>query len=98
MAGMLALALAVGPARAVRADDDTNGLTGAISDIFNGAMAIPAGIIAGTFSGPPILGTVGGALSGAMNTLSYALRDVLRLVGVAIPMAAKAASYLPLFL
>ena len=95
--GALLFALFIGPAQAVRADE-VGGIMAAFSDIFSGVMAIPMGIIGGTFGGPPIIGTVGGAMMGAVNTLSYTLRGVLRLVGVAIPLATKAAPYLPLLL
>lgn len=82
-------------APAARADDD---LLGGVADIVNGALSIPAGAIAGTLSGPPILGTVTGTLLGALNTLSLATRGVLRLVGVAIPIASHLAPLLPIFL
>lgn len=78
--------------------DETGGLLGGVADILGAAFSLPAGILQGTLSGPPILGTVGGALSGALNTVSLAVRGILRLAGVAIPVAAKAAPFIPLFL
>ena len=92
LACALALAISAQPARA------ENNLVGGISDIIGGALSIPLGAIAGTLSGPPIIGTVGGALAGAANTLSLTARGVLRLVGVAIPTAAQLAPLIPLFL
>jgi hypothetical protein len=71
---------------------------GAVGDVINGVVSIPVGIIAGTLSGPPVIGTVGGALLGVLNALSLTTRGALRIVGVAIPLAASAAPYLPLFL
>ena len=82
-------------APAARADD---GLLGGVADIVTGALSIPAGAIAGTLTGPPILGTVTGALLGALNTLSLTTRGVLRLAGVAIPLVARLAPLLPIFL
>jgi len=80
---------------AARADDD---LFGGVADIVTGALSIPAGAIAGTLSGPPILGTVTGTLLGALNTLSLATRGVLRLAGAAIPIISRLAPLLPVFL
>jgi len=73
-------------------------LTGALSDLFNAVFAIPMGALSGTMSGPPLVGTLGGALFGAVNTLGYTMRGALQLVGVAIPLALKAAPYIPLLL
>lgn len=93
--GMVAAWLVAAPIPSAHADND---LIGGIGDIISGALSIPAGILSGTLSGPPVIGTVGGAVFGALNTVSLATRGVLRLVGVAIPIAASAAPYLPLFL
>ena len=91
----MALMLAA-PARQAAAAG--NGLIGGVGDLLGGVMSIPMGILAGTMSGPPILGTVGGALAGSLNALSLTTRGVLKLVGVAIPTAAAVAPYIPLFL
>ena len=94
----LVVALVSGPGAAPVHADDGGGLLSGVGDIISAALAIPVGILQGTLSGPPILGTVGGALSGTLNTVSLALRGILRLAGVAIPIAAKAAPFIPLFL
>jgi len=75
-----------------------NELLGGIGDIISGALSLPAGVLAGTVGGPPIIGTVSGAVFGALNTISLTLRGVLRLAGVAIPVAASLAPLLPIFL
>ena len=75
-----------------------NGLGGAIGDLLGGVFALPMGVLAGTASGPPVIGTIGGALAGAINTLGYTTRGALKLVGVAVPTAASLAPYIPLFL
>ena len=82
-------------APAARADD---GLLGGVADIVTGALSIPAGAIAGTLNGPPILGTITGTLLGVLNMLSVTSRGVLRLAGVAIPLATRLAPLLPVFL
>lgn len=92
----MAFVLAVGPlAGTARAD---NNLIGGIADIVGGALSLPVGILQGTMSGPPILGTLGGAVGGALNTITLTTRGVFRLLGVAIPLAAKIAPLIPLFL
>lgn len=92
----LALVLAVGPLPGTARAD--NNLIGGIADIVGGALSLPVGILQGTMSGPPILGTLGGAVGGALNTISLTTRGVFRLIGVAIPLAAKIAPLIPLFL
>jgi len=94
LAAVLLSGLGAAPAHA----EEVGGLIGGVGDIIGAAFSLPAGILQGTLSGPPSIGTLGGALSGALNTMSLALRGVLRLAGVAIPMAAKAAPLIPLFL
>ena len=98
LAATLTAALIALPGPAPAQGEDVGGLVGGVGDIIGAAFSLPAGILQGTLGGPPILGTVGGALAGALNTVSLALRGVLRLAGVAIPVAAKAAPFVPLFL
>ena len=73
-------------------------LTGGVMDLVGGVFAIPMGILRGTFGGPPIIGTIGGALQGALQTVALTTRGAFELVGVAIPLAAKVAPLIPLFL
>jgi len=97
-AGLIVLALAacvLVPAREARADDD---LFGGIGDIVGGVFAIPVDTLVGTFTGPPIVGTVMGALHGTVRTLSETTRGVFRLLGVGIPLALRAAPYVFFFL
>lgn len=84
------------PAPAAHAFLDT--LFGGISDLVQGVFALPIQVLAGTLNGPPIIGTVGGVLSGTMQTVSLTLRGVFRLVTVALPIASKAAPFLPFVL
>lgn len=92
----LAVALIVGPAaQQAHAEND---LIGGIGDILNGVFALPLDTLAGTLSGPPIIGTVGGVLHGAVRTIGSTLRGVFRLIGVAIPIAEKLAPLIPVFL
>ena len=91
------LAVVAAP-QVARADDASSGLLSGISDLFSGIFSIPVGVISGTLSGPFIFGTVGGALQGVLNTIGYTTRGVLQILGVAIPIATKAAPLIPIFL
>ncbi len=83
------------PIRAAYADND---LVGGVGDIVTGVLAIPFDVLAGTFNGPPVIGTIGGALHGTIYALSSVTRGLLRLIGVAIPIAEKVAPLIPIFL
>ena len=63
-----------------------------------GAVALPLHVLSGTLSGPPILGTLNGVLSGAVQTVASTTHGVLRLATFALPIAWKAAPLIPLFL
>lgn len=95
VAGLVLAALLVGPASPAHAEND---LLGGIGDIIGGAFAIPVDTLVGTFSGPPIVGTIGGALHGTVRALSSTTRGVFRLLGVGIPLALRAAPYVFFFL
>ncbi len=73
-------------------------ILGGLTDIVHGAVSLPMGILMGTLTGPPVIGTVQGALAGSVNTLSYTARGVLGLAGTAVPAAMALAPYLPLIL
>ncbi len=88
--GIVTILVIGGPTRPVYAQPD---LLGAVSDLVMGALAIPIDVLAGTLSGPPILGTVNGALGGVFQALAFATRGTFRLLGVAIPLAEKAAPF-----
>ena len=82
------------PARNAHAAD----LMAAIGDLMYGVVSLPLGILDGTLRGPFILGTIGGILRGAINTIGFTFRGVFELLGVAIPLAAKLAPLIPVFL
>ena len=91
---LVVLVLCLGPAREARAAN----LFAGIGDILYGVVSLPLGILDGTLRGPFILGTIGGVLRGAINTIGFTVRGVFELIGVAIPLAARAAPYIPIFL
>ncbi len=65
--------------------------------IVGGVMAIPTSTLAGTFSGPPIVGTLVGALSGTLNGIGMVAGGALETLISAIPFAEKAAPFIPIF-
>ena len=70
-----------------------------IGKMISGVLQVPLSTLAGTFTGPPILGTVIGALSGTFSGVGMALSGVLDLADSAIPIAKAVAPYLiPAFL
>lgn len=66
--------------------------------VVSGVFEIPRATLAGTVSGPPVLGTVLGALTGAVNGLGLVAGGTLETVVSLVPLALKAAPLLPIFL
>ena len=66
--------------------------------VVGGVLEVPRDILAGTFSGPPILGTVAGALVGTLRGAAMVTSGALEAVVSSIPIAAKLAPYIPVFL
>ena len=95
----IAVALVAGPAARVAraADNPISGAVGGVGDILQGALAIPIGALAGTFSGPPILGTLNGAFRGTFQTLGLTARGLMRIARGGIPLAMKVLPLAALF-
>ena len=66
--------------------------------IVGGVLAIPGGALAGTMSGPPIVGTVFGTLVGAVRGVAMVASGALETVISAIPLGAKLAPLIPIFI
>ncbi len=96
VAAALVLGAGVPPARAEV--DVVGGIVGGVGDILTGALSIPMSVISGTLTGPPIIGTIGGALRGILGTIGYTTRGAMRLVGVSLPVATSLAPFLPFVL
>ncbi len=92
--GSVALVLLLGPAT----PKAHAGFLDGVGDVVAGAFALPLDILSGTFSGPPVIGTVSGVLNGAMHTIGYTARGVFKLAGAAAPVAMSVAPFLPIFL
>jgi hypothetical protein len=57
-------------------------------------LGLPLSILAGTVSGPPIIGTLAGAVSGTINGVGLVLSGAVELAAAAIPVAKAVAPFL----
>ena len=69
------------------------GIISGVQKIVMGVLPIPVSTLMGTFSGPPILGTVMGALNGTISGVGLVLGGVFDIASGAIPLAKAAAPY-----
>jgi len=83
-----------GPAQPVSADA-LGDLVGGLGQLLIGAFAIPVEAIQGTLNGPPILGTIGGILSGTVHTVGSTLGGVLQIAKSVVPLATSLVPFLP---
>ena len=87
------LILVIGPPPA-----EANPISG-IFKIIGGVLRLPLSTLIGTFSGPPILGTVFGAVNGAIQGLGMVASGALELVSDGVGVAKTVGPYLiPIFL
>ena len=66
-------------------------------EIVAGVLEIPRSALAGTFTGPPIIGTVAGLLTGAVHGVGLVASGAFDLVSSAVPLALKIAPFIPVF-
>ena len=66
--------------------------------VVGGVLEVPKDAIVGTFSGPPLIGTAVGAVVGVLRGTAMVASGALETVISAIPIAAKAAPWIPVFL
>lgn len=64
-----------------------------IVDVISGPLELPRQIVAGTFTGPPLLGTLAGVLTGVFSAVGTTLRGVGELASGAVSLGAAAAPY-----
>ena len=64
-----------------------------IVDVISGPFEIPKQIVIGTFTGPPILGTVAGLFTGAFSAVGTTLRGVGEIASGAISTGSALAPY-----
>lgn len=73
-------------------------LGGGLAKIIGGVFQLPLGILGGTLSGPPVVGTLIGAVQGAFSTVGMLTGGTLELAASAVPIAKAAAPYVLPFL
>jgi hypothetical protein len=78
-------AVLVGAACCVFPADAHASFLGGVSQVAAGLVQLPLNIIAGTLSGPPLIGTVNGVLTGAVNTVALVGGGTVEVVGAVIP-------------
>lgn len=74
------------------------GLVRGLMSILAGTLEVPRSVLAGTFGGPPIIGTVAGALTGTFRGLGLITSGALETVGSAAQLAIKYGPLVPIFL
>ena len=71
------------------------GITEGLVDIVTGPLELPKQILVGTMSGPPIIGTLAGAIFGAVSAVGTTLRGVGEVAAGAVSLGAAVAPYAP---
>ena len=69
-----------------------------IQEVLAGVLQIPLSTIAGTFNGPPIIGTLFGALGGAVKGVGLVAHGALELAASGVSLAKTIGPYLLPFL
>ena len=69
-----------------------------LARLFSAVFHLPLAILAGTFSGPPVIGTLMGAVNGIVGSLGLAGSGAMELGISAVSVAKAAAPYLLPFL
>ena len=92
------LALAACLAMAAAAPAYANSAIQGVADIITAPLELPLQALAGTLSGPPIIGTVFGLLSGACSAVGKLVRGAAGVALGAVQLGASAAPLAPLAL
>ena len=82
---------------AQRSDAALNEVVAGVGDLVSGVFALPMTVLKGTLSGPPVIGTLNGAIAGTFYTLGLAARGTVRIIRGGIPIAVKLLPFLALF-
>ena len=69
-----------------------------IQEVISGVFQVPMSILVGTFSGPPVIGTVFGAVKGLVNGVGMVSHGALELAASGVSIAKMVAPYLLPFL
>ena len=66
--------------------------------VVGGVLEVPRSALVGTFSGPPVFGTVVGMLAGAVNGVGMVVGGGIEVAASIVPLAMKAAPLIPIFI
>ena len=70
-----------------------------LQEVIGGVLQVPLSTLTGTFSGPPVLGTILGALSGVVHGVGMVAMGAFDIAASAVPIAKTIAPFLiPVFL
>ena len=69
-----------------------------IEEIVSGVLTVPLSTLGGTFSGPPILGTLVGAVNGVLGGVGLVAHGALELIVSGVSLAKTVAPYVLPFL
>ena len=69
-----------------------------IGKILSGVLLVPLSTLAGTFSGPPLVGTIAGAFNGTVQGVGLVASGALELANSGVAVAKTVAPYLLPFL
>ena len=64
-----------------------------LQEIITGILQVPLSTLAGTFGGPPVVGTVAGVLSGLVNGIGLVAHGALELAASGVSIAKTVAPY-----
>jgi hypothetical protein len=91
--GGLALTLMLAAPPSAAAD-----LIRGVGKIITGVLAVPVSVLQGTVHGPPVFGTVAGAINGAIAGVSLVAGGALEVVASGLPLVKAAAPFVLPFL
>ena len=74
------------------------GIVRGLQEIVAAAFAVPLGVLQGTLSGPPVIGTLTGAVGGVFRTVTLVGGGVVDILSDAIPLAKAIGPFLLPFL
>lgn len=68
-------------------------LANGLVDVISGPLELPKQIIVGTLTGPPIIGTLAGAVTGAFAAIGTTLRGVAEVAAGSVSLGSSLAPY-----
>ena len=94
-AGGLALAAVLCLGRAAPAEAD---VVRGVQEVVMGVLTVPLSLVQGTLSGPPIIGTVAGAINGLLGGVGLVTHGALELLASGVTVAKTVGPFLLPFL